>query len=100
MVLRLESVRFSGARCGEWDADGPARRAAESDYDGQADFQPPREPENRRKNNPPQQLAEVVPGGAQDRVDPVACSTGQIVAVQPVVTFQVADRGLDGRAAF
>ena len=28
MVLRLESVRSSGARCGEWDADGPARRAA------------------------------------------------------------------------
>src|SRR5262245_30303630 len=100
MVLRLESLRSSDGRCGGWDADGPARRAANSDHDGQADIQPPGERENRRKNNPPQQLAEVVARGAQDHVDPIACWTGQVVAIQAVATFQVADCGLDGRAAF
>ena len=62
--------------------------------------EPAPEPENRRKNNPPQQFAEVVPGGAQQRVDLVAFLTGQIVAIHAVVTFQVADRRLDGRPAF
>ena len=100
MVLWLESVRSLGACCREWDAEDAARRAAETDDDGEANFQPPGERENRRINNPPQQLAEVVPGGAQDRVNPVACSTGQIVAIQSITAFQVSNRGLNGRAAF
>ena len=100
MVMRLELSRSSVAGCGGWDADGLARHAAKFDRDGQADIQPPGERENRRKNNPPQQLAEVVARGAQDGVDPIACSTGQIIAIQPVIAFQVTDGWLNGRAAF
>lgn len=66
--------------------------------DGEHALQPPREPENRRKNEPPQQFAEVVAGGGEQRVDFVADLAGQIVAIHAVALFQVADRGLNGRA--
>src|SRR5207302_9262071 len=76
------------------------RGTAETDFDMEPDCEQPPEPENWRKNKPPQQLAEVVTGGAQDGVDFVAFLTGQIVAVHAIVTFQVTDRRLDGRTTF
>ncbi len=55
---------------------------------------------NPRTNNPPKQLVEVVAGDAHDRIDPVAFSTDQIVAIQAVIAFQVSDRQLACRAPF
>jgi hypothetical protein len=52
------------------------------------------------KNNPPQQFAEVVPGGTQQGVDSVAFGSGQVVTVQAVIALQVPDRWLDGRPPF
>src|ERR1700675_3888458 len=95
MVLRRELRDFQVFAGGELDTGSPAGCAVGTDYDGESGWQPPPEPENRRKNNPPQQFAEVVAGGTQHRVDFVAFSTGQIVAVHAVVAFQVSDRGLD-----
>lgn len=62
--------------------------------------EPAPETENGRKHNSPHHLAEIVAGGGEQGNDFVTFLTGEMVAVQAVVTFHMVDRGLNGRPAF
>ena len=53
------------------------------------------EPAQERSGKPPQELAEVRPGGGEHRVDGITRQSRQEAPIHPVITLEVTDLRLD-----
>src|SRR3546814_17052945 len=49
-----------------------------------------------KKREPAEEQAEVVADGGEDGIDGIAGGMGEVIAIHPVVGFEMTDDGLDG----
>jgi hypothetical protein len=53
-----------------------------------------------KKSEPPEEQAEVVADGSENGVDGISAGMGEVIAVHPVVGFEMTDDRLDGGSSF
>src|SRR3546814_17988056 len=53
-----------------------------------------------KKREPAEEQAEVVADGGEDGIDGIAGGMGEVIAIHPVVGFEMTDDGLDGGSSF